>query len=226
MRKQEHKRDHDKRGRKRRRKQDRERDRKRGRKNLRANKRRLKLAEVVRQGERAARRAKEETIAADLTQTSHREQFLVNLKALEHVGDLMHYLKTKGGEKLARESAAEVKKLLLQRQQTLRVADAHGWEVAARYGGESLARGDTEKERKADDKKIMKALQEAKSLTSSKKSKTAKRRQAPVSRRVTFANPPTTPRPARQTTPSFQGNCNKCGRRGHKAAACTTPTQQ
>jgi hypothetical protein len=47
------------------------------------------------------------------------------------------------------------------RQKLVRLADQHGWDVAAVYDGQELASGSTAAEREADARRIAKAIKEA-----------------------------------------------------------------
>lgn len=93
------------------------------------------------------------------------------------------------------------------RQQLLRIADVHGWEVANNFGGSDLVQGDS------SEKRLNEAIKAA--------AKTTKRR---VSWNSSSSKPTGLP-VAQQKRPrggaaTFKGVCYKCDSAGHKANNC------
>ena len=102
------------------------------------------------------------------------------------------------------------------RQKLVRLADQHGWDVAAVYDGQELASGSTAAEREADARRIAKAIKEA------------ERRRKPTSGPIFRQPAPSQPsswKGTQRTSGSstkggFAGSCNTCGEQGHKSFKC------
>ena len=171
---------------------------------------------IRRRMERLERAERDAAALEGIEQKGLRMQYKFNASLLGQLEDVRGHLRAMKGE--IPEGLCEMQAALEHRQKLVRLADQHGWDVAAVYDGQELASGSTAAEKEADARRIAKAVKEVE--------RRKKPAPAPVFRPSLL--PPQQPvwRGQQQQAggaaakSGFGSNCHKCGGPGHKSFNC------